>query len=95
MLFAIFCVDKPDQGEARAANRPAHLEYLGGFKDKMFAAGPTQTDDGQAMNGSLLIMDLPDRAAAEAFAAGDPYRKAGIFESVVIRRWKKTQPAED
>ena len=95
MLFVIFCVDKPDQGDVRAANRPDHLDYLAGFKGNMFAAGPTQTDDGEAMNGSLLIMDFPDRAAAEAFAAGDPYRKAGVFESVVIRRWKKTLPAAE
>jgi uncharacterized protein YciI len=38
-------------------------------------------------------MEFPDRAAAEAFAAGDPYRKAGLFESVIIRRWKKVLPS--
>jgi hypothetical protein len=53
-----------------------------------------QSDDGNSMTGSLLIMDFPDRAAVEAFAAGDPYAAAGLFESVVIRRWKKVLPAE-
>ena len=39
--------------------------------------------------GSLLIIDFPDRVAAESCAAGDPYAKAGLFESVEIRPWKK------
>ena len=40
----------------------------------------------------LLILDLPDRAAADAFAAGDPYAKAGLFESVTIHPWRKVFP---
>ena len=38
--------------------------------------------------GSLLIVDVEDRAAAEGFAAGDPYAKAGLFESTVIRAYR-------
>jgi uncharacterized protein YciI len=53
-----------------------------------------QTDDGTRMTGSLLIMDFADRKLAEAFAANDPYNKAGLFENVVIRRWKKVIPAD-
>jgi uncharacterized protein YciI len=30
-------------------------------------------------------------AAAEAWAAADPYAKAGLFESVTIRAWKKVR----
>jgi hypothetical protein len=46
------------------------------------------------MTGSLLIIDFADRKAAEDFAANDPYNKAGLFESVIIRRWKKVIPAD-
>ncbi len=31
---------------------------------------------------------VADRAAAEAIAAGDPYAKAGLFESVEIRAFR-------
>jgi uncharacterized protein YciI len=44
------------------------------------------------MNGSVVILDLEDRAAAEAFAAGDPYNQAGLFERVTISAWKKVLP---
>lgn len=94
MLFFFFCADKPGAAGIRAAARPAHLEYLQRFKDRIFAVGPTLTDDGAGMNGSVLILDFSDRAAAEAFASDDPYAKAGLFESVVIRPWKKVFPAD-
>jgi uncharacterized protein YciI len=38
--------------------------------------------------GSLLVVDVADRRAAETFAAGDPYAQAGLFESVVIRPFR-------
>ena len=44
------------------------------------------------MIGSLLILDLADRKAAEEFAADDPYGKAGLFESVTIHPWRKVLP---
>jgi uncharacterized protein YciI len=38
--------------------------------------------------GSLLVVEAADRAEAEAFAAADPYAKAGLFESVAIRPFR-------
>jgi uncharacterized protein YciI len=37
----------------------------------------------------MLAIEAADRAAAEAFAAADPYAKAGLFASVEIIAWKK------
>ena len=94
MLFAFFCTDKPGQLAVRQQNRPTHLAYLESYGDQIKGAGPTFADDGTTMNGSLIILDLADRAEADAFVAGDPYGKAGLFESVVVRPWKKVLPAE-
>jgi uncharacterized protein len=41
------------------------------------------------MTGSLVVLDLPNRAMAEAWAANDPYAKAGLFAEVRIEEWKK------
>ncbi len=94
MLYVITCKDKPDCLEVRLANRNRHLEYLSRLEDRVFAAGPTLAPDGETMNGSVLIIDFPDRDAAEGFADADPYAKAGLFESVEIRAWKKVFPLE-
>ncbi len=92
MLFAITCLDKPDSLELRLATRAAHLEYARKNADRMLVGGPLLEEDGETMTGSLLIMDLPDRAAAEALMAQDPYVKAGLFASVTIRAYKKVLP---
>ncbi len=88
MLFVIRCVDKKDHLPVRQENRPAHVEYLKSFGKRLFAAGATLDDD-ENMCGSVVILDLTDKAEAEAFAAGDPYAKAGLFESTTIDRWNK------
>jgi uncharacterized protein YciI len=92
MLFVIHAVDKPGHGQVRTDNRPDHIAHLKAHSEQIITAGPTTSDDGSQMTGSLLIVDFPDRAAAERFAAEDPYSKAGLFERVEIQPWKKTFP---
>ncbi|MBW2186478.1 MAG: YciI family protein [Deltaproteobacteria bacterium] len=92
MLYVVHCVDKKNHLEVRMENRPAHVEYLKSFGEKLHAAGPTLDDEGN-MNGSVVILDMECREEAEKFAANDPYAKAGLFESVTISTWKKVLPA--
>ena len=94
MLFLIHCIDKPDSAGIRGANRAAHLEYLDRHADRLFAAGPLLTDDGSGMVGSAITIDFDDRAGVEKFAAEDPYAKAGLFQSVTIRPWRKVYPKD-
>ncbi len=42
--------------------------------------------------GSVIIMEFDSAADAQNFADNDPYNKAGLFESVSIRPWKKVLP---
>jgi uncharacterized protein YciI len=91
MLYVICCTDKADHLQVRMDNRPAHVEYLKSFGAKLFAAGPTLNEAGD-MNGSVVILDLDSRTDAEAFAAGDPYAKAGLFSAVTVNAWKKVLP---
>lgn len=92
MLFFIHCIDKPGSAEIRAANRSDHLAHLGSLGDRVFCAGPTLTEDGSGMTGSVLIIEFEDKAAAERFCADDPYAKAGLFEQVTIRPWRRVLP---
>jgi len=92
MLFAIFCTDKADHLDVRMTTRSAHLDYVKGFLDQIQFGGPTFADDGESMNGSLLVVDFKNRSEVDIFAANDPYAQAGLFETVVIRAWKKVLP---
>ena len=81
MHFVIHAFDRPDAGDLRARTRAAHLEYVSGFD--VAYGGPMLTDDGE-MCGSLIVLEAENRAAAETFAAGDPYTRAGLFRDVSI-----------
>ena len=87
MLFAISCTDKPGSLELRLATRPAHLAHLKAEQSRIVMGGALLDPAGNPC-GSLLVVEAADRAEAEAFAAADPYAKAGLFESVAIRPYR-------
>ncbi len=89
MPYAIQTKDKPGHGQVRADNRAEHIAWLDANTDKLLAAGGLIDDDGGGGHGGVLIIDVDDRASAEAFMAEDPFTKAGLFESVTITRWRK------
>ncbi|WP_042253041.1 YciI family protein [Paracoccus sp. PAMC 22219] len=85
-LFAVICRDKPGALQVRLDTRDAHLAHI---RDSgiVAMAGPLM-EDGQ-MCGSLVVLDTNDLAAAQAWAAGDPYKAAGLFASVDVIAWNK------
>lgn len=87
MLVALTARDKPGALSIRTETRPAHVEYLKA-SPAVQMAGPLLDEAGE-MCGSLIILDVADLAEAEAWAAGDPYAKAGLFSSVSLDPWKK------
>jgi uncharacterized protein YciI len=87
MIFAISCTDKPDSLELRMATRPTHLAYLQEHMAHFVLVGPVLDGEGKPC-GSLLVVEAADQAAAEAFAAGDPYARAGLFETVTVRPFR-------
>ena len=87
MLFSIVCTDRPGALDLRLATRPAHLAFLETYQNKLMHAGAMLDLDGRPC-GSILIVDVEDRAAAEGFAAADPYAVAGLFAEVEILPWR-------
>ncbi len=87
MRFALMTKDKPGALQTRMDNREAHLAYIA-ETDVVEMAGPVLDDDGQ-MCGSLIVLEVADMAAAQAWADNDPYAKAGLFSDVTLRAWKK------
>ena len=88
MLFALINTDRPGSLDLRLSTRAAHLNYLDGHAAKIVSGGAMLDASGQPA-GSLLVIDVEDRAAAEAFAAADPYAQAGLFESTVFRPFRQ------
>lgn len=87
-LFVISCLDKADSLALRMATREAHLAYIAERREMVKLAGPFLVD-GQ-MAGSMLVVEAETLEDVEAFAGGDPYKLAGLFESSFVREWKVT-----
>lgn len=87
MLFLIECRQVPDGQAIRDAHQDAHRAYLRDSPVDIKLAGPMVADDGGQRIGSVFIVDVPDRAAAEAFSAADPFRRHGLFATVTITRF--------
>jgi len=87
MLIALIARDKDGALQVRKDNRAAHLAYIE-KTGVVLHAGPLLNEHGD-MVGSLIALDLEDMSAAQAWAAGDPYAKAGLFENVELIHWNK------
>jgi len=91
MYFAVWATDKIGMQEARRAQRPAHRARLrdpGSHRVRVLLGGPTLADDGDTMNGSLLVIDAEHIDAVRAYLADDPYVHAGVYATWEIRAWQ-------
>ena len=87
MLIALIARDKPGHLQTRMDNRAAHLAYIE-ETGVVAQAGPLLDQNGD-MVGSLIVLDVENMAAGEAWAENDPYNKANLFEAVELITWKK------
>ena len=85
-----FCYhrDRPGSAALRDQLREEHWSYMDRFQAELIARGPTLTDDGETATGSVHIVSLPDSAAARAFAFDEPNYQAGVYQTVLLRRWQ-------
>ena len=91
MLYMCYGVDGPNGAVLREAAREEHFSYLENNKDILVLGGATLADANDSRTGSVLIINVPNRAAADAFAEGEPLRKAGVFESYTVTRMRRGQ----
>ena len=100
MYYVIYAQDRPDSLSQRLASRPDHLARLETLQSegRLLVAGPCpaidSNDPGAAgFTGSVIIADFPSLADAQTWANDDPYRKAGVYEQVSVKPFKKVFPA--
>ena len=89
MLYIVNATDGPNMADRVAAHLEAHQHYLHDQSDVLVLAGGTRSDDGKTRLGSIYLLNVPDRAAAETWLAAEPFNKAGIFKTVTITRMRK------
>jgi uncharacterized protein YciI len=86
-MFVIYCIDRPNSEKLRADLRTPHIEYLEREVDKIALIGPTLNAAGSP-DGMVVILDVAERAEAEAFLAKEPFVVGDLFVSTEIRPWR-------
>lgn len=91
MLYMIHGVDGPDADRIRAETKPDHFAYLDAHEHILVLGGATLADESDARTGSLLVINVPNRAAADEFANNEPFFKAGLFKQRTVSRMRRGQ----
>lgn len=87
MHFVAFFTDKPNSLALRLATRPAHLAYAQN-SSAVRIGGPYLGPDGENSAGGMLVLEVDTIEQAYAWLADDPYIKAGLYESVIVRPFR-------
>jgi hypothetical protein len=87
MEFFCYHRDRAGSMALREELLEEHWSYMDRFQAEMIARGPTFSGD-DTPTGSVHIVDLPDPAAARAFAFDEPNYQAGAYRDVLLRRWR-------
>ena len=99
MLYVVIAEDKPDSLEKRLAVRPELVARLEKLKKqgRLVLAGPHPAIDSEdpgpaGFSGSLIVAEFDCFETAQSWANADPYLKAGIYERVTVKPFKKVLP---
>ena len=91
MHTVVFATHKEGMGQERLQLFDAFTAYLhdsSGHPDVIVhQGGPTLGDDGETVNGLLLVIEAPSLDAVRAFVSASPYGQAGLFAELHIRPW--------
>jgi len=78
----------PDAAPFFAMHLNAHETYFASYGDSFIFRGPLRSPDGTDNVGTALLLELPDRAAAEHFWRNEPFAAHGGYqEDAQIYRW--------
>ncbi len=96
MYYAIISQDIENSLELRIKTRPDHIARLKELhaEGRVLLVGPhpaiDSEDPGEAgFTGSLIVAEFDSLEDATTWADADPYLAAGVYESVIVKPFKK------
>ncbi len=94
-LFVLIGHDAPGSAARRAANRDAHVAHITEMdrQGRIVLAGPVRNDADEQSTGAVIVFEAASLEAARAWAAQDPYARAGVFETCMVAPFRRAFPA--
>ncbi|MFB9443619.1 hypothetical protein Dvina_35130 [Dactylosporangium vinaceum] len=88
MMYFVYCIDRVGSAALRDELVEAHWAYMDGFADRLYARGPTLTDDLETATGSIHVVELPSDDAAREFAESEPNWRGGVYAAMTVCRFE-------
>ena len=92
MLFSVIARDGSDPGAParRQAARDQHLSELTAHVESgVVTFGGAFLDEAGVMRGSILVLELPDRAAVDAWLQNDVYTRSGVWQEFEVSAFRR------
>lgn len=92
MQFTVIARDSTSEGtlERRLANRDQHLKRIHELKaDGVIIDGGAILDADGKMIGSVVLYDVPDRAALDAVIADEIYYQQGVWKDLDVLPFRR------
>lgn len=86
MFFIVSGRDHADGLAHRLEVRPRHRAHYEALGDDLILSGPYLDEKGDPI-GSMIVIRRESQAAADQYAAADPFVTEGVFASVTVSRW--------
>ena len=83
MQFIITAHDGENVLEKRLAVRPRHLAGMEALGERVICAGGILDAEGK-MCGSVLVLEMEDRAAVDEYLEHEPYVEEHVWENVEV-----------
>lgn len=92
MIFSVIARDGTDP-EAPARRQAVREQHLAAIKPQaesgVVRLGGAFLDEHGQMRGSLLLLDLPDRAAVDAWLQNDIYTRSGVWQEFEVFEFRQ------
>ena len=89
MLFAVIFTDKPGQGQLRARNLQAHIDWVAEHESSVLVAGSLRVEREEVPKGGLWIVEAPSKAAVLELMKSDPFYACGLRGNIEVLHWSK------
>lgn len=91
MTYTILCAFRPGGLAEAGPLRLSHYEFLRRVRHRIIEGGPLLGPDGHPTH-MLMVIEAENAGSARDFIHEEPYNRAGLFESVSIRKWSHVLP---
>ncbi|AHG49749.1 hypothetical protein RLEG12_02395 (plasmid) [Rhizobium leguminosarum bv. trifolii CB782] len=90
MIVVRYAISDPGKAAERSRLLEEHKAYLRGAAIRILLSGPSAPPMEGRGSPAVVIAEVETLAEFEAFSAGDPFVRSGVYGSVDLFEWRPT-----